>query len=45
MEAMEIATAKELDVDTLAERLKQEALAVGGYVASPVLVGTFGLTP
>lgn len=44
MEAMGIATAAELDVDTLTERLKQEALTVGGYVASPVIVGTFGLS-
>ena len=45
MEALGIATPGELDVDTLAERLKQEALSVGGYVASAVLVGTFGLRP
>ena len=43
MEALGITTAKEVDVDTLAERLKQEAVTVGGYVASPFLVGTFGL--
>ena len=42
LEALGIATAKEIDVDTLAERLKAEALSVGGYLATPVVVGTFG---
>ncbi len=44
LEATGIATAKELDVDTLAERLKQEALRVGGCLAGPVVAGTFGRT-
>lgn len=42
LEALGIAKAEDLDVDTLADRLKEEALAVGGCVASPVMVGTFG---
>jgi ubiquinone/menaquinone biosynthesis C-methylase UbiE len=42
LEATGLATAEELDVDTLSERLKEEAVRVGGYVASPVVVGTFG---
>ena len=43
MEGLGITTAEQVDVDTLAERVKQEAVTVGGYVASPFLVGTFGL--
>jgi ubiquinone/menaquinone biosynthesis C-methylase UbiE len=42
LEATGMATAKELDLDTLADRLKQEALTVGGCLAGPVLVGTLG---
>jgi len=42
LEALGIATASELDVETLAERLKQEAVAIGGCVTSPVMAGTFG---
>lgn len=42
MEALGIAIVSDLDLDTLAERLKQEALAVGGNLASPTLAGTFG---
>ena len=42
LEATEVATAKELAVETISERLKQEALTVGGYVASPFIVSTSG---
>ncbi len=45
LEAMGIATAEAVDVETLADRLKEEALTVGGCVASPVVVGTFGRRP
>jgi SAM-dependent methyltransferase len=45
LEATGIATAKELELDTLAERLRDEAVAIGGCVPSPVLVGTFGQKP
>jgi SAM-dependent methyltransferase len=43
LEGAGIATALDLDVDTLADRMKQEASALGGYVASPVVVGTCGV--
>jgi 2-polyprenyl-3-methyl-5-hydroxy-6-metoxy-1,4-benzoquinol methylase len=45
MEALGIAKVSDLDLDTLAERLKQEALAVGGNLASPTMAGTFGRKP
>lgn len=45
MEALRLATAEELDVDTLAERLKQEALSIGGNVTAPFLISTFGRRP
>jgi len=45
LESLGIATSHEIDVDTLADRLRQEALAVGGCLASPVIVGTFGRRP
>jgi SAM-dependent methyltransferase len=44
-EATGLATARDLDVDTLAARLSEEAARLGGYVTSPVLVGTFGRRP
>lgn len=42
LEGMGLATAAELDLDTLAERLEQEALTIGGSISSPVMIGTFG---
>jgi 2-polyprenyl-3-methyl-5-hydroxy-6-metoxy-1,4-benzoquinol methylase len=42
LEATRIATAAELDVDTLADRLREEAVAVGGCLAGPIMAGTFG---
>lgn len=42
LEATRIATAAELDVETLADRLKEEAVTVGGCLAGPIVVGTFG---
>jgi SAM-dependent methyltransferase len=45
LEALGIAIASELDVDTLAERLRDEAVAIGGCLASPVMAGTFGRKP
>ncbi|HEY1240764.1 MAG TPA: class I SAM-dependent methyltransferase [Bryobacteraceae bacterium] len=45
LEALGIATANEIDADTLSDRLKQEALTVGGCVASPVMIGTYGRRP
>lgn len=42
LEATGLASAAELDLDVLAERLKQEALTTGGSISSPVMIGTFG---
>lgn len=42
LEAIGVATAEELDVATLAERLKQEALLTGGCMAGPIMVGAVG---
>ena len=44
-EALHLATAQQLDVDTLAARLKEESDRIGGSYASPILVGTFGTKP
>jgi hypothetical protein len=45
LEATGIAIASDLDVDTLEQRLREEALTVGGCLASPIMVGTFGGRP
>ncbi len=45
LEATGIATEAELDVDTLADRLRYEAIAIGGSIAGPVMVGTSGRRP
>jgi ubiquinone/menaquinone biosynthesis C-methylase UbiE len=45
MEAMGITTAAEVDVDTLADRLRTEALATGGAAFSPLHVGAFARKP
>jgi len=42
LDAAEVVAAKELALETLPERLKQEALTVGGYVTSPFIVSTSG---
>ena len=42
MEALGIAKVSDLGLDSLAERLKQEALTIGGSLASPTLIGTSG---
>jgi SAM-dependent methyltransferase len=42
LEATGLARGAELDLDALAERMKQEALRVGGSISSPVMIGTFG---
>ena len=42
LEGLGLTTREEVDIDTLRERFRQEAVTVGGSVASPVLVGTFG---
>lgn len=45
LEATGIATAAELDVDTLADRLREEAVTMGGSLAGPIMAGTFGNKP
>jgi len=45
MEAAGITTAAEVDVDTLADRLRAEALETGGAAFSPLLIGAFARKP
>ena len=45
LEALGICTSEGLAIETLRERLKHEAVAVGGSVTSPILVGTYGRRP
>ncbi len=42
LEALGVVTAKELDLDTLTDRLRQESITMGGYISGPIMVGTFG---
>jgi hypothetical protein len=42
IEAAELGTAEEIDVDTLAPRLRAAVVADGAVAASPVLVGALG---
>jgi ubiquinone/menaquinone biosynthesis C-methylase UbiE len=41
MEAMGLAAADEIDIETLADRLRDEAASVGGCVVGPMLIGAF----
>jgi hypothetical protein len=45
MEAIGITTASEVAVDTLADRLRAEALETGGAAFSPLLIGAFARRP
>jgi ubiquinone/menaquinone biosynthesis C-methylase UbiE len=45
MEAMGITTAAEVDIDTLADRLRAEALETGGAAFSPLHIGAFARKP
>ena len=45
LEATGLATRDELEVDTLAERFKEESLRVGGVLTSTALIGTSGSKP
>jgi SAM-dependent methyltransferase len=45
MERFGIATAEEVDIDTLADRLRDEAVAGGGVVALQMIVGAFARKP
>lgn len=45
LEAFGLVTREELDIDTLRDRFQQEAVSIGGTLASPVLIGTFGVKP
>ena len=42
IEAAELGTAEEIDVDTLAPRLRAAVVAAGAVAAGPVLVGALG---
>jgi hypothetical protein len=41
MEALGIVTAAEMDIDTLEDRLRQEAVAARGAVVGPAIIGAF----
>lgn len=45
VEALGIATAAEVDIDTLADRLREEALAARGGMVGPMMVGAFARKP
>ncbi len=45
IERFGIATAEEVDIDTLADRLRDEAVAGGGVVALQMIVGAFARKP
>lgn len=45
MEALGIATSEEVDIDTLADRLRAESLERGGVTMSPLMVGAFARKP
>lgn len=45
MEAMGITTATETKIDTLAQRLRQEALEKRGVLMSPIMIGAFARKP
>ncbi len=44
LEGLGIVMAKELDLDTLTDRLRQESLTTGGSIPGPIIVGTLGHT-
>jgi hypothetical protein len=45
LEALGIVTAAELDLDTLADRLRQEAIEIGGCVSGPIMVSAAARKP
>jgi SAM-dependent methyltransferase len=45
LEAAGIAASAEVDIETLADRLKEEAVRIGGFHATPVIVGASGQVP
>jgi hypothetical protein len=45
MEALGITTASAMDVDTLAERLRDEAVAKRGVLIVPAIIGAFARKP
>ncbi len=45
IEALGIATAADVDIETLAQRLRDEAIAIGGCVTGPILVSAWARKP
>jgi hypothetical protein len=45
MEALGITTAAEVDIDTLEDRLRQEALETRGFAVIPPMIGAFSRKP
>jgi len=45
MEERKIATAAEVDIPTLAQRMRDEVVAGGGVVLSPGLIGAWSRKP
>jgi hypothetical protein len=45
MEALGVTTAAEVDIDTLAARLRAESLEKRGVAMSPMMVGAFARKP
>jgi hypothetical protein len=45
MEAFGIATASAVDIDTLTERLRDEAIAKRGVLIAPPIIGAFARKP
>src|SRR5262249_59182739 len=45
MEKLKIATAKEVDISSLAQRMRDEVVAGGGVVVAPALIGSWSRKP
>ncbi len=45
LEASGLASAAELDIDTLAQRMRDEAVAIGGCVTGPIFVSAAARKP
>ena len=45
LEALGMTTAAEVDIDTLAQRLRQEALEKRGVMMGPLMIGAFARKP
>jgi len=45
LEALGMTTAAEVDIDTLAQRLRQEAIEKRGVMMGPLMIGAFARKP